>query len=563
MIRNRWARSATLGASLATSDVRVASKDRISTSSFGRTAPSGRPLSHAPSPSLAVHSSREPKSWTKPKTTSSIVSPSATAIETAKKGMPRLALSEPSIGSTTTSGRPAPPTRPTSSETTPPAASRRRARMTSSAAASMAVVSSPPSPEPTIGSRSARVGRRSRTASTSATAALQSSSQSVKWQQQQAGRELRIEEGALLRHHFAPSRDFPDVLDGGRTQQKGSLRLTAIHRRDRLVAVRRVRDSARAESVDDFRVEKSIAGEELVPALAGEHRPREALPGRVDHGARGVPGVLRDPVRREDRQPLLTGRNDHRQEPRRCLGVVFLVEREGRLVAVMPVRDQELGIGDLLDQRVGELRIEPPEPRDDPAFVRRQLRLAETGDLDRAGPEEEERLELGARGAKQPQPALLRPRVRALVGQDDAVLVRFEPERRNEALAAPGDAVRPHVLLRKPPARRLGVASEHTVLLPLRKARGRLLLGVGQRQVDDVVRASSAELFALRRADDVVGRRDERLERTADSRVVAERAERPYDCHGTDRTNRAASLPPFRLVRATTGLPSLQARRPS
>ena len=153
--------------------------------------------------------------------------------------------------------------------------------------------------------------------------------------------------------------------------------------------------------------------------------------------------------------------------------------------------------------------------------------------------------------------------MRALVRQDDAVLVRLEPERRHKPLAAPGDAVRPHVLLRKPPARWLGIAGEHALLLPLRETRGRLLLGVGQRQVDDVVRASSAELFALRRADDVVGRRDERLERAADSRVVAERAERPYDCHGTDRTNRAASPPPFRLVRATTGLPELQARRPS
>jgi len=79
--------------------------------------------------------------------------------------------------------------------------------------------------------------------------------------------------------------------------------------------------------------------------------------------------------------------------------------------------------------------------------------------------------------------------------------------------------------------------------------------------VDDVVRALSRELCSLLRPDDVVGRRDERLERAADSRVVAERAERPYDCHGTDRTNRAASLPPLRLVRATTGDPSVQARR--
>ena len=150
--------------------------------------------------------------------------------------------------------------------------------------------------------------------------------------------------------------------------------------------------------------------------------------------------------------------------------------------------------------------------------------------------------------------------MRAFVGQHDPVLVRLEPERRHESLAAPSDAVGADVLLREPPARRLGIADEHSLLLPLHEARGRLVLGVGQRQVDDVERALSRELLSLLRPDDVVRRRDERLERAADSRVVAERAERPYDCHGTDRTNRAASLPLRRLVRATTGDPLVHAR---
>ena len=48
--------------------------------------------------------------------TSRIASPSATAIETEKNGMPRFAFSEPSIGSITTRQRP-PPTSPISSET--------------------------------------------------------------------------------------------------------------------------------------------------------------------------------------------------------------------------------------------------------------------------------------------------------------------------------------------------------------------------------------------------------------------------------------------------------------
>ena len=54
------------------------------------------------SPRVAVHSSPVPKSWTKPNATSRISGPSATARDSAKYGMPRLAFSEPSIGSSTT-----------------------------------------------------------------------------------------------------------------------------------------------------------------------------------------------------------------------------------------------------------------------------------------------------------------------------------------------------------------------------------------------------------------------------------------------------------------------------
>src|SRR6185437_1290883 len=118
------------------------------------------------------------------------------------------------------------------------------------------------------------------------------------------------------------------------------------------------------------------------------------------------------------------------------------------------------------------------------------------------------------------------------------------------------------VLLREPPAGGLAIAHENTLLLPRREAGGRLLVGLGQRQVDDVVLGLSGELSSSLQPDDVVRRRDERVEQARDSRVVAERAERPYDCHGTDRTNRAASLPPRLPVRATTGEPSIQTRRP-
>ena len=56
--------------------------------------------------------------------------------------------------------------------------------------------------------------------------------------------------------------------------------------------------------------------------------------------------------------------------------------------------------------------------------------------------EEEDRLELRVRRAKQPQAPFLRAGVRALVRQDDPRLVGLEPQRRDDAGTGPGDAVR-------------------------------------------------------------------------------------------------------------------------
>ena len=102
MIRRRCAKPANATALSAIEAATVASSASTSIFSFGGTDPSRSPFSHAPPPLVAVHSSPVPKSWTKPKTTSFIVEPSATAIETEKNGMLRFAFSEPSIGSTTT-----------------------------------------------------------------------------------------------------------------------------------------------------------------------------------------------------------------------------------------------------------------------------------------------------------------------------------------------------------------------------------------------------------------------------------------------------------------------------
>src|SRR5438045_7924220 len=145
-----------------------------------------------------------------------------------------------------------------------------RASTARSAAASIAVVSSPPMPEPTTGSRSARVGNSARTWRTSTTASRQSASQSVKRMEKQARGELRIEVRALLRHRLAAARDAPDVLDARGPEQEGRLRVAPVDGRDRLIALRCVGDALGCDALHHLDVER-VALEQLVPPVAVEH----------------------------------------------------------------------------------------------------------------------------------------------------------------------------------------------------------------------------------------------------------------------------------------------------
>src|SRR6185437_7200671 len=168
-----------------------------------------------------------------------MVAPSATASESAKKGIPRLAFSDPSIGSTTTCvGPPEPNVRsPSSSEISvksAPVVSSRRT-IASSAAASIATVSSPPLPAPTTGSRSTRVGSSASTPRTSSTAAREVASQSVKWLKQKARGQLGEEVGGFLRQDLALACAREHVLDPRRPEQERPLGLAAIDGRNRLV----------------------------------------------------------------------------------------------------------------------------------------------------------------------------------------------------------------------------------------------------------------------------------------------------------------------------------------
>src|SRR6266545_152902 len=335
-----------------------------------------------------------------------MLSPSATAIESEKNGIPRFALSEPSMGSTTTRQRPS-PTSPTSSDTIVASSPSKRARITRSAAASIAVVSSPPSPCASTGSRSARDGSSASTPRTSSAAPRHRASQSVKRVEEQAARELGKEIGRLLRQHLAAPRVREDVLDPRRPQQERTLGVAAIDGRLRLLAARRVRDAFEREPIDDLDVEP-VAFDELIPAAAVENDPGQLASRPFDLVALHVVDAACDPVCREDRQAFLARRHEHVHHPAARVAPVLRVERERRLVPMMPVRDQEL-IGN-----VGH-GVYAPEP----FAVDRQVWLARR-QLDLvAVVEEEDRFELRASRSQEAKASLLRPGVRAFVRQDD------------------------------------------------------------------------------------------------------------------------------------------------
>ena len=199
-----------------------------------------------------------------------------------------------------------------------------------------------------------------------------------------------------------------------------------------------------------------------------------------------------EPVGREDLEPGVGGRDEHDHHPgalgRPCLGARSAT---ARLVAVVAVGDQELPVGERLGDALARqpARASCPRPRGRLAIGHGDGRVAVV--------EEEDRLELGARRAQQPQPALLRARVRALVREHGAGLVRLDAQRRDEAVAAPRDPVRADVVLLERPDGRLVVADEHALVEPGPEEPPGLVLGVVQGQVDDVVRVARAEAVAL------------------------------------------------------------------
>ena len=154
-----------------------------------------------------------------------------------------------------------------------------------------------------------------------------------------------------------------------------------------------------------------------------------------------------------------------------------------------------------------------------------------------------------APGAPQQAKApLLRPGMRALVRQDDSGLVRLgaKSARRLARRATPSG---PTVLLGEPPARGLFLAYEDALRQPRRPECRRLHLAVDEREVDDVVRASSQVPVTRRRVEHVVRRGHERGERPGALLVVAHSLERSHLRHGAGRYQPHSALDstPWRL----------------
>ena len=187
-------------------------------------------------------------------------------------------------------------------------------------------------------------------------------------------------------------------------------------------------------------------------------------------------------MRREDHQARVGDAHEHDHHVTALGSAGLLVVCERGLVPVVAVGDQETAVGERLAECVV---LQAPETSAFDLDVGRAFRNVERRV---AFVEEKDRLELGTRLAKEPQPSFLRAAMRSLVRQDRAGLVRLQAKRSDEARPRARDAVRADVVLRERPERGRFLA-EDTVVAPVAEAAPGLLLGVRQRQVNDVVGA--------------------------------------------------------------------------
>ncbi len=189
------------------------------------------------------------------------------------------------------------------------------------------------------------------------------------------------------------------------------------------------------------------------------------------------------------------------------------VELERALVAVVAVGDEQRARGERRELEVGD----PPEPR---AVDFELGRFGRQLDVEIPVDEQEDRLGLDSGGLEQPLPPLPDLRMRVLVRQHAAGLVRLRGERDDDATPVAPDAVRPDVVLHEQPRRGHVLALEDPARQPLPVQAPRLVLRLGEGQVEDVVRAQREESLALVGSDRVVGRRHEVRDRAGRAGVA-------------------------------------------
>ena len=216
-----------------------------------------------------------------------------------------------------------------------------------------------------------------------------------------------------------------------------------------------------------------------------------------------------------------------------------------RLVAVVAVGDQQLGVGRCLlhcRDRLG--RRDPPQAVAGAVGVGHVLerwavgrgRQRLPGDLGGVGVKREDGGDVRPRGSREPQAVLLGAGVRALVRSHATGAVRFDSHAAEEAPPGQPLAVWPRVVLQVRPQRRLAVAHQRTLQLPALEqlARGLIGVGVALREIDrhHVERRAGDQRGALGSVDDVIWRRHHACQRTYHGGVVAKRSQRLYIGHG-------------------------------
>ncbi len=261
-----------------------------------------------------------------------------------------------------------------------------------------------------------------------------------------------------------------------------------------------------------------------------------------------------EPVRGQDLQPVVVAAHEGCEDVTGLLGSLLLVVGERRLVAMVAVGDEQtpLGAAERLCDRIvarnsardgsSLRRASPPCPvraRESPA---RRPRGRE-----RSG----ENFVRAARRSSR-RASFCRSKVRSW-GSTWPSEYGDELDTRDQAASPPRSPVQARERLLENPDCRLRLADEHALVLPGADQPGGLCGRLRVEEAHRVVRARRNESLAPVGRDDVVRRRDDRIQRPHRSRVVAKRPKRLQMRHDAARYHPSADLESPRDRRARRG----------